>query len=276
MNDLQPIRKILVCPACRGNLNMDGDEIECSSCRRVYPLHENIPQFSIFQNNAAAGNEIGEAPANDYEQRYLDFEKARNYNLKYERKLLKRLSTKREYQILERLLRTQRPCKTMLEIPCGGGRISSRLAGTTDLLIEADIGLGQVLYGISHTKLNIPQIWMTASAFSIPLRDASVDAAVCIRLSHHLATSEQREGLLAELLRVAKRYVIMTFFDYFSIKNLLRMVRQKRPKLTMTTSQISRLAAEHGSTLLSCPRLSLIGSGHRYALVVKNNSPSAK
>lgn len=269
MNDLQPIKNILVCPACRGDLKFNPQNIECLNCKRVYPVNDTIPLFSIFQNNAATKKEVSEKSANDYEKRYMDFEKARNYSLKYERKPSKRLSTLREYQILGRLLGRQRHCKTMLEIPCGGGRISSQLTSATNLLIEADIGLGQVLYGMSQKKLTIPQIWMTASAFRIPLRDASVDSAVSIRLSHHLTTMKQREHLLVELLRVARRYVIVTFFDDHSIKNNLRRLRKAKPKLTMTLSKVSSVAAAHGAELVACPRLSIIGSGHRYALMIK-------
>jgi len=269
MNDLQPIKNILACPVCRGDLEFNPHNIECLDCQRVYPVADGIPQFSIFNSSEAAPNDAGDELTNNYEQRYMDFEKARNYNLKYERMPLKRLSTRREYQILRRLLGQQGHCKTMLEIPCGGGRISSRLAPATDLLIEADIGLGQVLYGMSQTKLKIPQVWMTASAFHIPLRDNSVDAAVCIRLSHHLPTFKQRENLLAELLRVARRYVVMTFFDYYSIKNMLRRLRNQKPKLTMKLSQVSSGASARGAKLVACPRLSMVGSGHRYALMVK-------
>ena len=269
MNDLQPIKDILVCPACRSRLDINQGDITCAHCKQVYPIYENIPQFAIDENVEAFQKEVAQSSAGNYQKRYVDFEKARNYNLKYERKLLKRLSTKREYQILRRLLGRQGHCGNMLEIPCGGGRISSELAKATDLLIQADIGLGQILYGMTRKKLQIPQIWMTASAFRIPIRDAGVDAAVCIRLSHHLTTREQRESLLVELLRVARRYVIMTFFDYDSIKNSLRRLRNSKPKLTMTISQIASVAAANSARLISCPRLSIVGSGHRYALMVK-------
>ena len=272
MNDLQPIKNILACPSCLGDLKFNLQIIECLNCKRVFPVRDTIPQFSIFQNNAAAKNEAGEIPVNDYEQRYMDFEKARNYNLKYEQKPLKRLSTMREYQILKRIIGQQRHCGTMLEIPSGGGRISSRLTDATDLLIEADIGLGQVLYGMAQKKIKIPQKWMTASAFYIPLRDNSVDVVVCIRLSHHLPTYKQREDLLVELLRVARQYVVMTFFDYHSIKNILRRLRNSKSKLAMTLSQVSSIAATHGAKLVACPRLSIVGSGHRYALMVKTQS----
>jgi len=272
MNHLEPIKNILACPACRGGLRMEQHAITCVNCERVYPIYESIPQFALYKNDETALREAAEISKNNYEQRYEDFEKARNYNLKYDRKLLKRLSTLREYQILRRLLERQKHCATMLEIPCGGGRISPQLADATDLLIQADVGLGQILFGMTREKLKIPQIWMTASAFHIPLQDSSVDAAVCIRLSHHLPTTNQREDLLAELLRVARRYVVMTFFDYHSIKNTLRRIRNSKPKLTMAVSQVASVAAAHGAKLVACPRLSIIGSGHRYALMVKSPS----
>ena len=79
---------------------------------------------------------------------------------------------------------------------------------------------------------------MTASAFHIPFKDNSVDAVVCCRLCHHLPNAEQRERLIDELLRVARRFVIMTFFDHHSVKNLLRrarnQLRSQPPKRTMT------------------------------------------
>ena len=271
MNDLRLIKNILICPSCRGRLSFKQNEITCTNCNRVYPVRESIPQFDYNYKDGVALKEVSEQSNNSYENRYVEFEKAKNYNLKYDRKLLKRLSTMREHQILKHLLQQQKHCTTMLEIPCGGGRISPQLIGATDLLIQADIGLGQILYAITKDKLNINQIWMTASAFRIPLQDSSVDASVCVRLSHHLTTVKQRESLLVELLRVSRRFVIMTYFDYNSIKNRLRRFRKKKSKLTMTKSQISALAAAHGAELVANPPLSLIGSGHRYAVVVKKH-----
>ena len=272
MNSLQPIENILVCPDCRRGLQIHQHDITCAHCNRVYAIHDGVPQFAIYQGDADAAEEAVAISEKSYEQRYEDFEKAKNYNLKYARKPLKRLSTTREHQILQHLLRGQPHSATMLEIPCGGGRISPQLEHATDLLIQADTGLGQILYGMTQEKLSIPQMWMTANAFHIPLRDSSVDAVVCIRLSHHLPANRQREALLAELLRVARGYVIMTFFDYHSIKNTLRRLRNKKPKLTMKLSRVSAVAAAHGARLVACPRLSIIGSGHRYALMVKTRS----
>jgi ubiquinone/menaquinone biosynthesis C-methylase UbiE len=114
---------------------------------------------------------------------------------------------------------------------------------------------------------------MTASAFHIPFRDDSVDGVVCVRLCHHLPTVRERRKLVRELLRVARRFVIMTFFDHHSPKNLLRRARQrfdhKPAKNTMSMAEVADLAREAGGRLERCPPLSLIGSGHRYALMTR-------
>ena len=80
--------------------------------------------------------------------------------------------------------------------------------------------------------------------------------------------------LLAELLRVADRFVVMTFFDFHSVKNLLRRVRpfdRKPPKLTMTAGEVAGLAAARGFGLRRAPHLSFLASGHRYALLVRKD-----
>ena len=67
----------------------------------------------------------------------------------------------------------------------------------------------------------------------------------------------------------------MTFFDFNSVKNVLRRVRpfdRKPPKLTMTTREVAGLAAERGFALRRCPYLSFFGSGHRYALLVRKGA----
>jgi PHD/YefM family antitoxin component YafN of YafNO toxin-antitoxin module len=117
---------------------------------------------------------------------------------------------------------------------------------------------------------------MTASAFQIPLRDSSVDGTVCVRLNHHLPTEAERQQLVRELLRVSKRFVIMSFFDYYSLKNTLRRLRRpfnrKPSKSTMKTRELRRLAQDCGATLVACPAIFSMGSGHRYALMVKDKA----
>jgi uncharacterized protein len=41
--------EILICPACRGELELreDGSGLKCLSCRRVYPIREDIPVMLV-------------------------------------------------------------------------------------------------------------------------------------------------------------------------------------------------------------------------------------
>jgi hypothetical protein len=77
-------------------------------------------------------------------------------------------------------------------------------------------------------------------------------------------------------MRVSRRFVIVTFFDHYSLKNLTRRMRhpfnRKPPKMTMTTERVAELAQKGGGRLVAAPPLSRIASGHRFALIVKDGA----
>jgi uncharacterized protein YbaR (Trm112 family) len=41
--------KVLACPACRGDLRIDGDRVVCESCGRGYPIVDGIPVLIMEQ-----------------------------------------------------------------------------------------------------------------------------------------------------------------------------------------------------------------------------------
>jgi hypothetical protein len=65
----------------------------------------------------------------------------------------------------------------------------------------------------------------------------------------------------------------MTFFDHHSLKNLGRRLRQPLDKQAAQDDHDRRAGArtgrEGGADLVACPALAPMGSGHRYALLVK-------
>jgi hypothetical protein len=271
---LAAIERYLVCPSCRTPLERRGDDLAGTACRHRYPVRDGIARLAVFGTSETWDN-AALSSSRAYQDNYQKVDDAAGYNRGYREKATKRLSTRRELDILRMLLATQPRSRRLLNLPSGGGRVSGPLADATDLLIEGDIALGQVLYGASHRKWTTPEVRMTASAFHVPLADRSVDGVVCIRLSHHLPTPVERQRLLSELLRVADRFVVMTFFDYNSVKNVLRRIRpfdRKPPKNTMRTDEVAGLAAARGFALRRCPYLSFFGSGHRYALLVREGA----
>lgn len=271
---LSTISEMLVCPSCSADVSIGDDAVKCGSCSAIYPMREGVPLLARMGVSDTWGEKQDTAQSEEYQEQYQDVGDAQEYNREYRDEILKRSSTRREYKIIRELIGKDH-YSTILDIPCGGGRLTPAFADAADLVIEADIAVGQVLWSVNEVPVETPRVLMTASAFHIPLRDESVDATMCVRLCHHLPTTAERERLVRELLRVTRSRVIMTYFDFYSVKNTLRRIRRpftgKPPKMTMKTSRVAELAREGGARLVAWPALSLLGSGHRYAMMVKGD-----
>lgn len=268
------VADLLACPHCRAGLEVSADALRCTGCDARYPVQDGVPLLAIRGTSETWGEPQPMQQSTAYQAEYQQVENAATYNLAYREKLLKRSSTRREFELIRAHMARVGRSRVVLDLPSGGGRLTPAFAEFADLVIEADIALGQVLYGRAESSAATPRFWMTASAFHIPLRDQAVDGTISVRLSHHLPTPAERERHLTELLRVSRRFVIMTFFDHYSLKNWLRRMRQpfdrQPPKMTMTTYEVADIARQHGARLLDAPPLSRIGSGHRYALIVRD------
>ncbi len=278
-NHLSHIAGILACPWCSGSISVGSAALTCQACGRVYPVQQGIallarggtPEEPQVQVQAQVQARSPAPTSRAYQEQYQDVSEAKKYNEGY-KKLSKRINTTREHGVLARLLRTQGRSGILLDIPSGGGRLSPVLEQHTDLLIEADIALGQLLYGAADPALKKAAVRMTASAFHIPLRADAVDGTVCCRLSHHLPTAGERERLVAELLRVSRCFVIMTFFDHDSHKNRRRLALGKPSKMTMTVKQVAELARSGGAELVAHPALFPFFSGHTFAVMLKRRT----
>jgi SAM-dependent methyltransferase len=271
---IESIADLLACPNCGDPLSVVVDWIRCEGCDARYAIEDGIALLALRGGSETWGAPQASEQGTAYQDEFQDVDRAAAYNLQFRRRPLKLGVTPRESFLIRRYIRRVGRSRAILEIPCGGGRLTPAFADATDLVIEADIAIGQVRYGRQESKLDVPRVWMTASAFHIPLRNRSVDGVVCVRLSHHLPTAAERERLFAELLRVSRRFAIVTFFDRHSLKHLTWRLRhpfsRKPRKPALTTREVAALARAHGGRLAATAPLSLFGSGHRYALIVKD------
>lgn len=254
------------------------EHVHCAGCGARYGIEDGVPLLALHGASESWGAPQSTGQSGAYQSEFQELERAAAYNLQFQRRILKLGTTRRESAIIRQHLRPLGRSGVVLDLPCGGGRLTPAFADSTDLVIEADIALGQVRYGRANSAVSTPQVWITASAFHIPLRDDGVDGTVCVRLSHHLPTAAEQERLFRELLRVSRRFVIVTFFDRFSLKYMTRGLRHpfkpKLPKPTMTQERVAELARANGARLVDAPPLLRIGSGHRYALLVKDGAGS--
>jgi SAM-dependent methyltransferase len=267
------IERLLACPNCGDPLSVVAEWIRCEGCDARYAIEDGVARLELRGGSESWGAPQAAEQGTAYQDEFQDVERAAEYNLQFRCKPLKLGVTPRESLLIRRYVRRVGRSRAILEIPCGGGRLTPAFADATELVIEADIAIGQVRYGRQASRVDVPRVWMTASAFHIPLRRDSVDGVVCVRLSHHLPTPAERERLFAELLRVSRRFAIVTFFDRNSLKHLTWRLRhpfsRKARKPALSTREVATLARAHGGRLVATAPLSWLGSGHRYALILK-------
>jgi ubiquinone/menaquinone biosynthesis C-methylase UbiE len=202
-------------------------------------------------------------------QNYNSTRGAEAYKADYARKLHRKLSDRRERALLVRFFAELGPCDSILDLPCGHGRLSDFLKERCRQLIEADWSSTMVdLNRRDHGDQG--RHYVRASALEIPLPDRAVDCVVSFRLSHHLETELLREQHLRELFRVARNAVIVTWFSATSLKNLLREVRvrfgSKNRKNVLRNDRVRAIASAAGFAQAQAKLLFLVGSGHVLAL----------
>ncbi len=203
--------------------------------------------------------------------RYNSVEGADSYRAEYETKLHRKLSHKLERKLFQKLFARTKKIGSLVDIPCGRGRLREIFLENAERVVEGDWSFHMLEGNRRDYGGDGRTPYFRASALHLPLADRSFDCVASIRLNHHIDDVEEREQHVRELLRVADRYVIFTFFSFHSLKNLWRRARRpfngKRPKRTLSLRRVRELGEENGFRLLMAPTLSKLGSGHRFALL---------
>ena len=196
---------------------------------------------------------------------------AQSYHTKYERQFHKRVSNRTERALLDQILEIAGPMESVLDVPSGTGRVSDVIASHAKRVFEFDNSLEMVKL-LRSTRTTNKQRVGVASVFHLPFRSRSLGLVVSIRLSHHIPDMEGRLWHIRELLRVSDRQVLMTFFDAGSFKHRMRELRRglgggKRSKYTLSRADVTAVARKHGYEPVGFWRLSVLFSGHTFALL---------
>jgi ubiquinone/menaquinone biosynthesis C-methylase UbiE len=213
--------------------------------------------------------------------KYASPEGAASYNVKYEREFHKRISHRVELKLLRRLFAFIGPRERLLDLPSGAGRMFSEIGKAARRFVECDYSREMLkLCRQNIAGAGVPAHFVTASCFHMPYRDGVFDCVFSARLMHHIPDRDERFRFIAEMARVSSAWVVTTYFDTRSVKNLLRRIRsifnKKRPKVTFTTAEMRQIGAQFGLDLIASWPLSRLFSGHRYAIFRKRGESAAK
>lgn len=120
-------------------------------------------------------------------------------------------------RMVRRALGTVPPGSVVLDLPCGGGRLTRALERSGYRVLPADFSHWMVRESSSSAREGV-----RADALRLPFRDGAFPAAVCFRFLHSLPPA-LRNAALRELGRVA-RVVVVNYLNALSIRSMKRFV----------------------------------------------------
>lgn len=138
---------------------------------------------------------------------------------------VKQRKNEAELRLVERAFRII-PRGTVLDVPCGGGRVSRRLASLGYTMRAADIADAMRVIArenFSQAGLDIAVETQDVEALTFPAK--TFDAVICFRLFHHFPEPQIRQRVVFELCRVARKHVALSYFSPYSPTSLQRRWR---------------------------------------------------
>ncbi len=201
-----------------------------------------------------------------------------SYTKKFKKHWTERINNRREQNMVRKLL-GEIPngdrYDLALDMPCGYGRLYPLLKQTARHVVEGDWSFYLLKearnYLAQNGQIESPLGFVRGTALSMPFLDGSFDVVLSVRLCHHISSQDERLEYVRELLRISRNWVVFTYFDTRSVKNILREVQRrfvnKRAKWTLSREQVSKLADDAGFEVIRSIPLSRLFSGHRYTVL---------
>ncbi|MBL8753417.1 MAG: methyltransferase domain-containing protein [Planctomycetes bacterium] len=140
--------------------------------------------------------------------------------------------------------------ESVLDLPCGAGRLLPVLRALDHRVVQADGALAMLQEARRRHDAIAPAVCADARAF--PFGDRAVDGVVMFRFLHHLP-NDAADLAIGEACRVARRFVVVSFFHPCSLHHLQRRVRgwfgAPPTRFARSLGALRRRFARHGFTL---------------------------
>jgi ubiquinone/menaquinone biosynthesis C-methylase UbiE len=149
------------------------------------------------------------------------------------------------------------PGATILDIPCGTGRVSCLLAGKNYYIVSSDISISMV--NLSRTKIQKYNFknkfnYVVSDATNLPFLGTTINMIVSLRLFGHVPPPI-RADMVKDYSRVSKGYLVVAYYHRNCIQSFLRKKKRRNAKIpwySVTFSEISNELEEAGLEILKC------------------------
>lgn len=150
------------------------------------------------------------------------------YNLRRSRNYQRQDPSKNraEMALIEKAFASIPKRQHILDIPCGGGRATLKLARDGYRVTAADLSASMRQIASSNlAQAGLPDPVLALDVEAIQLPDRSVDTALCFRLFHHFPNVEIRRQAVSELCRVSRHYVVLSYLSVWAYTSILRRLQ---------------------------------------------------
>jgi ubiquinone/menaquinone biosynthesis C-methylase UbiE len=172
------------------------------------------------------------AEADIYRKRMQHAKRARLYAERFETGSRRGIN-QREQRAVAKIFDALTDCRSVIDVPSGAGRFAKVLSRNREL-IEADVAFEILEFARECAgKAKLRVTFLQSDASKLPLADAAVDCVFCNRLLHHILSAKERQVFLREFHRVARKYLVISFFDYHAfgrVRRLLKALKGRKPK----------------------------------------------
>tara|TARA_B100000315_G_C14595587_1_gene598918 strand:- start:7041 stop:7745 length:705 start_codon:yes stop_codon:yes gene_type:complete len=138
---------------------------------------------------------------------------------KYAQRLMNSRTHLREVKCIGRALGDTAKGAHLLDIPCGAGRLLPDLVTLGYRVTAADVAPLMLKEAQKYAESQQPEArldYVVADVLDTGFDDNSFDVVICNRMFHHFREPEVRVTGLKELKRIAREYLIVSFFCNFS------------------------------------------------------------
>ncbi|MBN2130795.1 MAG: class I SAM-dependent methyltransferase [Sedimentisphaerales bacterium] len=156
-----------------------------------------------------------------------DYESVRQYDQTRFRSARMRRLDARERHFARFAYELAGPEAAILDVPCGNGRFYEIFSRSGQLTM-ADYSENMLKACREKYRLDERVRLIRSDIAALPLPDASVDLAFCMRLFHHMTTDVIRAAALRELARVSRKYVALSFYNCCSLRYCRKRLFHRR------------------------------------------------
>ena len=257
-SDLDDLRALLACPACRGELEWEPERIRCSACAAEYELRDGIP---VLRPPAPDENRHKEQQESFFDAADAEFEVTRPHGTPWFYRWVLAEKFRRSLASLDL------PRGAAALTVCGGSGMDAEfLARAGFRVLASDLSFEAVRRaqerGVRH---GLPILAVVADAEALPFRDRTVDLVYVHDGLHHLETPEPG---LREMLRVSREAVSINEPAHAQATLLATRVRLAE-HYEEAGNFIARLDPDRLATRVGAAGFEIVRS-ERYAMVYRH------